>query len=271
MDKVSIVTIAYNCQSVIEETLLSVIGQTYANTEYIIIDGASTDSTVDIIKKYIGKIDYFKSEPDKGIYDAMNKGLQAATGDWVIFMNAGDSFYNNTVIERFVPQIEEGTVIAHGDIMVVGKFFKYHTKPRAIELMKDRMTVKHQATFTRLDYHKAHPFDTSFRSSGDYDFFYKAYFRDKVRFQYIPLCVANFDNSGTSNANFKRSFREDRRIWGKENDYMFIIRQEITLAIWQLKRWVKNHIISNDKKIAHERKKAEQIGKVYELNENPNI
>lgn len=271
MEKISVVTIAYNCNAIIEDTIKSVIEQTYTNIEYIIIDGASTDGTVDVIRKYSDKINYFVSEPDKGIYDAMNKGLRAATGDWIIFMNAGDSFYNNTVIERLVPQIEKDTIIAHGDIMVVGKNFKYHTKPRPIEAMKDRMAVKHQATFTKLSYHKTHPFDTSFRSSGDYDFFYKAYYKDNVKFQYIPLCVANFDNSGTSNANFKRSFREDRRIWGKENDYLFIIKQEITLAIWQFKRWIKNYIISNDKRIAHERKKAAMIGKVYELNEDINI
>ncbi len=266
MDKISVITISYNCKDVIEDTILSVIGQTYINIEYIIIDGASTDGTVNVIRRYADKINYFVSEPDKGIYDAMNKGLNAATGDWVIFMNAGDSFYNNTVIERFVPQIDIDTVIAHGDIMVIGKHFKYNRKPEPIGEMKDRMTVRHQATFTRLAYHKEHPFDTSFRSSGDYDFFYKAHFRDNVKFQYIPLCVANFDNTGTSNVNFKRSFRENRRIWGKENDKSFIIKQEITLYIWQLKRWIKNHFISEEKRVEHEKMKASNIGKVYELN-----
>ncbi len=271
MDKISIVTISYNCKDVIEETILSVIGQTYANIEYIIIDGASTDGTLEIINKYKDKIDYLKSESDKGIYDAMNKGLKAASGDYIIFMNAGDSFYNNNVIECFLPQIEKDTIIAHGDIMVVGKYFKYHTKPRPIESMKERMAVKHQATFTKLDYHKAHTFDASFRSSGDYDFFYKAYFRDKVKFQYIPLCVANFDNLGTSNTNFKRSFRENRRIWGKENNYLFIIKQEITLSLWQLKRFIKNNFFSEEKRIEHETKRAMLEGKVYNLEERINI
>ena len=271
MDKISIITICYNCKNVIEKTILSVVRQTYTNIEYIIIDGASTDGTVDVINKYADKINYFVSEPDKGIYDAMNKGLNAATGDWVIFMNAGDSFYNNTVIEHFVPQIEKDTVIAHGDIMVIGKHFKYHRKPTPIEQMKERMAVRHQATFTRLSYHKIHPFDTSYRSSGDYVFFYNAYFDDKVKFQYIPLCVANFDNTGTSNVNFKRSFRENRRIWNKENDCIFIIKQEITLAVWQLKRWVRNHIMSNERRMVHEKIRVAKQGKVYELNEEVNI
>lgn len=91
--KVSIITVTYNAEKYLEETIESVLAQTYTEIEYIIIDGNSTDQTLDIIKKYAHKIDYWQSEPDQGIYDAMNKGLAKATGEYVWFMNAGDSIF----------------------------------------------------------------------------------------------------------------------------------------------------------------------------------
>ena len=97
---ISVVTVSYNAVLTIEQTILSVINQTYPNVEYIIIDGGSTDGTVDIIKKYADKIAYWVSEPDKGIYDAMNKRWLKATGDFIQFLNAGDWFENEHVIEK---------------------------------------------------------------------------------------------------------------------------------------------------------------------------
>ena len=101
---ISVVTVSYNAVSTIEQTILSVINQTYPNVEYIIIDGGSTDGTVDIIKKYADKIAYWVSEPDKGIYDAMNKGVVVATGEWINFMNAGDIFTDSDVIDKLFHQ-----------------------------------------------------------------------------------------------------------------------------------------------------------------------
>ena len=114
---ISVVTVSYNAVSVIEQTIFSVINQTYPNVEYIIIDGGSTDGTVDIIKKYADKITYWVSEPDKGIYDAMNKGIELATGEWINFMNAGDSFYSFSILELIFGQTIFSNDIIYGDTL----------------------------------------------------------------------------------------------------------------------------------------------------------
>jgi glycosyltransferase involved in cell wall biosynthesis len=117
--KISIVTIVFNDVKHLEETMLSVINQTYHNTEYIIIDGGSKDGTVDIIKKYSGKLGYWVSEKDKGIYDAMNKGLWQATGDFVWFINSGDRVHEKDTIEKFIGLIDEETDVVYGETVLI--------------------------------------------------------------------------------------------------------------------------------------------------------
>lgn len=248
MIKISVVTVTYNCETTLEETIRSVIDQSYIGIEYIIIDGASSDGTLNIINKYKHYISYFVSEQDCGIYDAMNKAISVATGDFVIFMNAGDSFYSKDTLKEFIPRITPQTDIAYGNIIKVAKGFKYLEKPEILEHMSDKMIVFHQATFTRLSYHKENLFDLSYKSAADYNFFYKAYLVDHACFQYIDIPVANFDCSdGTSNVHFKQSQRENMHIRGVAHDFSYRLKKELWFVTIDLKRWIKKNFLSREK------------------------
>lgn len=214
--KISIVTVCYNVVDTIEATILSVINQTYRNIEYIVIDGGSKDGTCDIVNKYLDRIAYFVSEPDKGIYDAMNKGIINATGDYINFMNSGDSFYGEEVVSQVVPFLDNNTVVVYGKLMRVLKDCRFVGKIEQIEQLANKDVIPHQAAFIRLDYQKSNLFDTSFKSSGDYKFFYDAYYKDHCSFQFIDLIIANYDSEddGMSRSNIEIGYREDLMVKG---------------------------------------------------------
>ena len=132
---ISIITVAYNASNTIETTILSVVNQTYPNIEYIIIDGGSTDGTIDIIKKYESKITKWISEPDKGIYDAMNKGINLARGEWINFMNCGDSFYENNTLQVISDTIinSKDINVIYGNSIISLDRFKYIVLPKELE------------------------------------------------------------------------------------------------------------------------------------------
>jgi len=117
---ITVVTVVFNGDQLLEETIRSVVRQTYKDIEYIIIDGGSTDGTLDIIKKYEDKIDYWISEPDDGIYDAMNKGIANATGDWIYFINAGDSLFSVKTLENLkLDSLSSATDILYGNFNII--------------------------------------------------------------------------------------------------------------------------------------------------------
>lgn len=222
--KISIITVCYNAVSTIENTILSVINQTYQNIEYIIIDGSSKDGTNDIICKYRHKIAYHVSEPDGGIYDAMNKGIKAATGKWINFMNAGDSYCAKTSVEQFVRMVDDDVVIAFGDTVLKYQLGRRLKRAEPVSLLSSRMPFGHQATFVDVDYHKHHLFDTTFRSSGDYKFFHDAY-ESGAKFHHIPIPIAVYKaEDGVSSSNWKLVAREDARIMGIDNTLKWKIK-----------------------------------------------
>ena len=177
---VSVITVSYNAVSVIERTILSVIGQNYLNLEYIIIDGGSVDGTIDIIKNYQDQISYWISESDGGIYDAMNKGLLQSKGKWINFMNAGDTFSDMFVLDNiFSEEINENVGIVYGNTALFknGVFVEsFENKPFWLSLMPFRgKGICHQSMFVKSDLAKRMMFDTSYRICSDYDMCYKIY------------------------------------------------------------------------------------------------
>jgi glycosyltransferase involved in cell wall biosynthesis len=199
---ISVIIVVYNSAATLEQTILSAINQTYKNIEYIIIDGGSTDGTVDIIKKYEKHLAYWVSEPDKGIYDAMNKGIEKATGEWINFMNSGDWFYSEFVLnDIFTKKENVYSDIVYGSIYcnVNGKNKIVHIKPKKIENIKKKMPFCHQATFTKSNI--IPHFDTKFKICADYDVFYKLY-HNGYHFKEIDVDIAFYDGKGSSFNNF---------------------------------------------------------------------
>jgi glycosyltransferase involved in cell wall biosynthesis len=244
--KISIVTVCYNAVATLENTILSVLNQTYSNVEYIVIDGGSKDGTVDIIKNYKDRLAYWISEPDKGIYDAMNKGIAVATGEWINFMNAGDILHDKDVLAQLVPQINPNTTIAYGDTLLIHKYTQEIRENLAIEEMSHQMVPGHQATFIRTAFHKAHPFDTSFKSSADYNFFYNAYFNWKAIFQYIPVLIVDYEaEMGFSRKNLRVARYEDAKIQGVKIDAIWELKLTASLSFMQFKDTIKRFIPEN--------------------------
>lgn len=234
--KISVVTVCYNAVNDIEETILSVINQTYDNIEYIIIDGGSTDGTVDKIKKYTDHISYWISEPDKGIYDAMNKGINIATGDYINFMNAGDCYNSNSVISEMLSHLYGFPTIVYGDTIFKKKsgYEKWEYPP--LEDIAKNMVFCHQSTFINLDYHKKHLFDTTYKLAGDYKILFDAYM-NKEEFLYIPIVVSIYNccNGGASTQDHKKRIREKCKIWGIYDKPLLRMKYEILIFLLQLK------------------------------------
>lgn len=176
--KLSVITVVYNNVRDIERTLLSVLNQTYTNIEYIVIDGASNDGTLDVIKRYQDKLAKLVSEPDKGIYDAMNKGLAMATGNYVLFMNSGDEIYApDTVAAVFAAYPDADIYYGETEMMNdagenLGQ--RRHKAPKHFTWrgFKYGMSISHQAIFVKR--RLAEPYDSQYKLSADIDWILKA-------------------------------------------------------------------------------------------------
>ena len=227
--KFSIITVAYNASQVLKKTILSVINQTYNPIEYIIIDGGSSDGTVDLIRQYQSGLHYWISEPDKGIYDAMNKGLRVATGDYVWFLNAGDTLQHHHIVSDVALKTEQAgqpdILYGETDLMdSVGRVFaKRRLKtPRNLTWKSFRMgmLVCHQAFIVKRSIVPA--YDTQYRFSADFDWCIRCLKEAEKRSQAreigkigetgnalnTQLRIVNYLYEGMTTANRKASLKE---------------------------------------------------------------
>jgi len=198
---ITVVTVVYNGVEFLEDTIKSVIKQTYDNVEYIIVDGGSTDGTSEIIRKYEHAIDYWVSEPDRGIYDAMNKAIDLGCGKWINFMNAGDSFFDASVLAQVFsgPSVFTGFDVIYGNHEVV-----YSNKKKIVEAGKTESLWKgsqfcHQSAFVRLNYHKIEKFNICRNIAADFEFFYNSK-KTGSKTTYQPYVFSRISAGGVSDA-----------------------------------------------------------------------
>lgn len=192
--KISVITVSFNSAETIEKTIKSVLAQTYDNLEFIVIDGNSRDGTADILEIYRGMTDIMVIEPDKGIYEAMNKGISLATGDWICFMNSNDYFFNEKVVDDIFSREQEADII-YG--FCIDPDTGEEIRPLSLDKFWKRIPINHQSAFVRSRYYREHPYDLRYRISSVYDFFYYWYCKG-LKFKYIDIPVAVYDMKGIS-------------------------------------------------------------------------
>jgi glycosyltransferase involved in cell wall biosynthesis len=222
--KVSIITITYNSESTLIDTIDSVLNQTYKDIEYIIVDGNSTDSTVSIVHSYKDKIVKFVSEKDKGLYDALNKGIAMATGDVIGILHSDDFYTNHHVIENIVNTFNMNHADAvYSDLYYVDKndtnkiFRKWKSGHYKHGMFLNGWMPPHPTFFVRRSvYEKYGAFNLDLVSAADYELMLRFIHKHKIKLDYLPEFIIKMRVGGKSNVSIKNRIRanqEDRRAW----------------------------------------------------------
>lgn len=220
--KVSIITITYNSAPTLETTIQSVISQTYRDVEYIIIDGLSTDNTIEIARKY--KVTKLVSEEDRGLYDALNKGISMATGDIIGFLHSDDFYTENSVIEKIVSLFQNTDCDAvYGDLYYVDKdntdkiIRKWKSGKYEEGMFLNGWMPPHPTFFVKKEcYNKFGGFNLNFKTSADYELMLRLIHKHKIKLSYLPEFIIKMRVGGQSNITTKNRVianMEDRKAW----------------------------------------------------------
>lgn len=247
---ISIITVSYNTKKTIEATILSVINQSYENIEYIIIDGGSTDGTVDIIKQYQAKIAYWVSEPDQGIYDAMNKGINMATGKYVIFIQAGDLLKKNILNDLLPEFISDECTFLYGNVLMKDINQVYNGKYNKYKSMLS--SICQQAIFYHKDIFKiVGKHEIKYKVLADRVLNIKCFSEKRIKKKFVNKIIADYEGGGFSATQIDDCFEKERfsivrRNFGLLYFLILVLRKTIAdiLVVLNLKDkikiWIKN-------------------------------
>ncbi len=213
--KFSIITINYNHRDGLRKTIQSVVNQTFTDFEYIIIDGGSEDGSVEVIREYSDKITYWVSERDKGIYNGMNKGIAQAKGTYVNFMNSGDVFYRNDILETVNRLMDDSDFIIGKDYNQNPKTGEVFTTilPTRISMAAFYMwTLPHQSAFIRRTLFKNSPYDESLRIVADWKFYLDKIVYEGRTIQLLNLLICNREQEGVSISQVSKTIEERHHV-----------------------------------------------------------
>lgn len=207
--KLSIITINFNNRDGLRKTIESVVNQTWQEFEYIIIDGGSTDGSVEVIKEYADHIDYWVSEPDKGIYNAMNKGIDKATGEYCLFMNSGDWLYSNDILQTINNELCDIDIIS-GDMQYTTGYTKLSPSTISFRFLYTN-SLPHQSSFIRTELLKNNPYDEKYKVISDWIFFIKTLIIQEGSYKHVNVIISLFDTSGISETNLSLNIKERKK------------------------------------------------------------
>lgn len=213
--KVSVITVVYNAVKDIDKTITSVMQQRYDDYEYIVVDGASTDGTVDVIRQYSKYISYWASEPDNGIYNAMNKAVRMAHGEYCIFMNAGDMFANSLVLKDASWYLSEGFDVLTGrEISLRNGNVVDYVKPPALITLNHfyKSSISHQSSFIKRSLLLEYPYDETFRLVSDWKFWIQTLVLGRFSYKAIDINVSVFNHDGLTYSQKELGLKEREQV-----------------------------------------------------------
>lgn len=246
---VTIITVAADAEKTIEQSILSVLEQTYENIEYIIVDGASTDGTLEIIRKYESAIDYYISEQDEGIYNAMNKGLSLATGNYILFLNSDDWYRRDAVKVLLDNAVKSGVDITHADANLVNAHGLVYQRVNAWlhdGLYTRGAPLRHETMLVKADiYNKFGKYDESYQVISDYDYMVRLY-SGSCSFKHVAEPLLYFRDTGISNIDNEKRHADRARLFGRlfpflDNDDLSIMKRQGRLSAETRRRLIEKH------------------------------